>query len=229
MREPAASIVRMSRDVETHSRDLGAALVEQQRLTREVHHRVKNSLQIISSLLSLHARGRRRPKSPAPHAGMQARVGALTMVHRWAVTIMAYAASMFAPCSPILPSRSRSSLGSTWHSHPAITVAGVGTVMIGANVAVPVAFLVTELAHIAMQAHGSGDLRMAVDVRRNGDTVTVELAARAFAEDDWIAGNGAAPSARIVTGMMRQLRGTLQHDAAAGSYAATFEDEPLEA
>jgi len=57
----AESIVALAAAVDRHNAELDAALVEQRRLTREIHHRVKNSLQIISSLLSLHARGLSAP------------------------------------------------------------------------------------------------------------------------------------------------------------------------
>ena len=47
----------LSRTVATHEAGLAEGLVRQTRLTREVHHRVKNNLQVISSLINIHARG----------------------------------------------------------------------------------------------------------------------------------------------------------------------------
>jgi hypothetical protein len=43
--------------------DLAEGLVRQTRLTREVHHRVKNNLQVISSLINFHARAARKRRS----------------------------------------------------------------------------------------------------------------------------------------------------------------------
>ncbi len=45
-----------------HEAELAESLARQRRLTREVHHRVKNNLQVVASLINLHARGAQAPK-----------------------------------------------------------------------------------------------------------------------------------------------------------------------
>jgi two-component sensor histidine kinase len=62
--------------------EVEGALVNQVRLTREVHHRVKNNLQVIASLISLHARDSTTPESADAYASIQRRVDALAIVHR---------------------------------------------------------------------------------------------------------------------------------------------------
>ncbi|MBC7506047.1 MAG: sensor histidine kinase, partial [Sandarakinorhabdus sp.] len=79
----AACFDAMADEIDQHSRSLRTALVEQQRLTREVHHRVKNNLQIVSSLLSLQARYAESADSAQTYAVIQARLAALMHVHRW--------------------------------------------------------------------------------------------------------------------------------------------------
>jgi two-component system, sensor histidine kinase PdtaS len=49
---------------------------------REVHHRVKNNLQVVASLLNLHARGAKTEDASAAYASIQRRVDALAVVHR---------------------------------------------------------------------------------------------------------------------------------------------------
>ena len=72
----------MTRTVARHEADLEAAVVRQTRLVREVHHRVKNNLQVVASLLNLHSRGSPNEEVAAAYASIQRRVDALAVVHR---------------------------------------------------------------------------------------------------------------------------------------------------
>ena len=59
------------------------ALEGQRRLVREVHHRVKNNLQVVASLLNIHGRSAETERRPArPMRSIGRRVGALSIVHR---------------------------------------------------------------------------------------------------------------------------------------------------
>lgn len=55
----------MADRIDHRTNDLEASLAEQQRLTRELHHRIKNTLQMIASLLAMQ---RRDAESPEEHA-----------------------------------------------------------------------------------------------------------------------------------------------------------------
>ena len=59
-----------------------SAVARQTRLVREVHHRVKNNLQVVASLLNLHSRGSANEEVAAAYASIQRRVDALAVVHR---------------------------------------------------------------------------------------------------------------------------------------------------
>ncbi len=61
---------------------MGEALHGQRRLVREVHHRVKNNLQVVASLLNIHGRSATTPESRAAYAAIGRRVDALSVVHR---------------------------------------------------------------------------------------------------------------------------------------------------
>ena len=65
---------------------LAEAIVERDRahqaLVHEVHHRVKNNLQIVTSLLNLQARNIEDPVSRAPVEQARLRIGALALIHR---------------------------------------------------------------------------------------------------------------------------------------------------
>jgi two-component sensor histidine kinase len=62
------SFVRLSRTVVDHEAELAEGLVRQTKLTREVHHRVKNNLQVIASLINFHSRGAITPEAAAAYA-----------------------------------------------------------------------------------------------------------------------------------------------------------------
>ncbi len=68
--------------VDESEREMTGALEGQRRLVREVHHRVKNNLQVVASLLNIHGRGAVNPEARGAYAGISRRVGALSIVHR---------------------------------------------------------------------------------------------------------------------------------------------------
>ena len=60
---------------------LRKALAEKELLIKEVHHRVKNSLQIVSSIASLQSHRVEHPAALAAYASMQGRIRAISLVH----------------------------------------------------------------------------------------------------------------------------------------------------
>jgi two-component sensor histidine kinase len=72
----------LSKDVANHETEMMGALMRQKHLTREIHHRVKNNLQIISSLISLHWRAADDTNAAGAYLAIQRRVDALAVVQR---------------------------------------------------------------------------------------------------------------------------------------------------
>ncbi|NQT12287.1 MAG: HAMP domain-containing protein, partial [Planctomycetes bacterium] len=80
----AAAINQMAAELreKTVSKDrLRASLHEKELLLKEVHHRVKNNLQVISSLLSLQAQEIRDPETSRLFEESQARVRSMALIH----------------------------------------------------------------------------------------------------------------------------------------------------
>ena len=67
---------------DTRTRDLANALEQKSALLHEVDHRVKNNLQLITSLLRLQVRRSRDPAVPKALTGAQERINAVATVHR---------------------------------------------------------------------------------------------------------------------------------------------------
>lgn len=77
-------VAGIAEDITEHKQieeKLQASLREKEALLKEVHHRVKNNLQIISSLLDLQAQALREPQSMNAFQESQRRVKAMALIH----------------------------------------------------------------------------------------------------------------------------------------------------
>lgn len=77
-------IVSVSRDISARKRaeeKLQASLAEKEALLREVHHRVKNNLQLISSLVNFSAREMKEPAGREALTQIRLRIRAIAMTH----------------------------------------------------------------------------------------------------------------------------------------------------
>lgn len=78
----SADLHRMAKAMETRDHALQAALDAKTALTHDIHHRVKNNLQIVSSLLSLQAGKISDLGARDALSQTRARIGALAQIHR---------------------------------------------------------------------------------------------------------------------------------------------------
>jgi two-component sensor histidine kinase len=77
-----AALSDMASAIQDRDRKLRDAVAQKTELIREIHHRVKNNLQIVMSLLSLQAGQVSDPMSRSALAEAQMRIRALALVHR---------------------------------------------------------------------------------------------------------------------------------------------------
>lgn len=82
VRKLAVSFKRATLALDRHEARLQAAVTEQDLLMQEIHHRVKNNLQIVASLLNLQASRIRLPEARAEFQSARDRVRALATLHR---------------------------------------------------------------------------------------------------------------------------------------------------
>ncbi len=61
--------------------EVRTSLAEKETLLREIHHRVKNNLQVVSSLLHFHAKRYSAPEDIAAFKALRQRIFAMTLVH----------------------------------------------------------------------------------------------------------------------------------------------------
>ncbi|WP_380874382.1 hypothetical protein ACFB49_47600 [Sphingomonas sp. DBB INV C78] len=194
-----------------HEADLAEGLARQTRLTREVHHRVKNNLQVVSSLINLHARGARGAEASEAYAAIQRRVDALAVVHR----------NHFAELEENRGVDLRALIGEL-ASNLRGTATGEASSMpvrleimpaaASQDTAVPVAFLITEVAEMAMNCDPKGGLTIRLSPLPQINRALVELLAPGLADEKCRHHAAFARFERVIEGLARQLRAPLQRE-----------------
>jgi two-component sensor histidine kinase len=193
--------------VEESERETTTALEGQRRLVREVHHRVKNNLQVVASLLNIHGRSAGSPDARAAYAGISRRVGALSIVHRNHFAEMEENRGI--SLRPLVTELAAELRASTPEAARALTIElDVDSLNTTQDVAVAVAFLVTEIVEFAMLNAPTEPVE--ISLRR-----TSELTARLSLSSPILVPDGEDQQEkvqfeRIVAGLAKQLRSTLE-------------------
>ncbi len=81
LREREEELVKVNRDLQAATEALAAAVSEKDVLIREVHHRVKNNLQIIGSLISLQVSRSGSPEAKRELNSLAGRIRSLSLIH----------------------------------------------------------------------------------------------------------------------------------------------------
>ncbi len=170
-------VLCIDRDVterETAAATLAASLKEKEALLREIHHRVKNNLQIVSSLLALQAERFKDPWDTMLFMESQSRVRAMAQVHE-----QLYRSGDFAsiPAKDYLEDLVGELLSAYGTGHaPGLPSATVAVRSDGSELelelAVPVGLIVNELATNAfkygLRPDGSGEVSVSVSTDAEG-------------------------------------------------------------
>lgn len=214
-------MTKLSEMVACDKRDLASGLERQTLLTREVHHRVKNNLQIIASLLNIHSRAADTVEAMETYRSIQRRVGALSAVHR----------NHFAELEdnegialrPLLSELAAGLKGNTPMDALAAVTVDAAAMQIQQDIAVPVSFLFTEIGELALLSDPAQTLNISA-WRVEGEENIAELVIQS---DALKAGAKVTDLLhhrfdRVLTGLSRQLRQTLDYDGDSGTYRIHF-------
>jgi two-component sensor histidine kinase len=174
---------------------------------REVHHRVKNNLQVVASLLNIHGRGAETADARAAYAGISRRVGALSIVHRNHFAEMEESRGI--ALRPLLAELAAELRAGAPEPARGLTIElDLDTVYTTQDVAVAVAFLITEIVECAMLTCPQEPIE--ISLRRTSElTARLTLASPILVPDD-AHEPGKAQFERIVTGLAKQLRSSLE-------------------
>ena len=206
IRELGQAFERAVDRIEQSERQMAEALEGQRRLVREVHHRVKNNLQVVASLLNIHGRSATTAEARAAYAAIGRRVDALSVVHRnhfaeveesRGISLRPLLVELAATLRASAPDNARATSIQLDVDHLHTTQ----------DAAVATAFFVTEVVEFAMLS-APGDA-IEIELRR-----VSELAARLTISSNALMNDGDADSereqfSRIIGGLARQLRSPL--------------------
>ena len=193
--------------VEQSETEMGAALEGQRRLVREVHHRVKNNLQVVASLLNIHGRSAETAAARDAYASISRRVGALSIVHRnhfaemeenRGIALRPLLSELAAELRAGAPDPARS-------LRIELDLDSANTTQ---DVAVSVAFLTTEIIEYAMLNRPEDPVE--ISLRRTSDlTAELRVSSTVLVPDE----TGLPEKAqfeRIISGLAKQLRSDIE-------------------
>lgn len=218
LQELGETFRRITTIVADHEADLARGLEHQTRLTREVHHRVKNNLQVISSLINLHARGAKGAEAVRAYASIQRRVDALSVVHR----------NYFAEQEVNRGLNLRSVLGELASNIRATAPEGsarmqimleLESLYVTQDTAVAVSFLVTELIELAMQVDPAAVLTITLTSLDLPGRAELAVRSPALQTSNRLTKHMAGSVTRVIEGLGRQLRSPLAQDPGRGRFA----------
>ena len=221
IRELGETFRDISQTVKAHESDLAEGLVRQTKLTREVHHRVKNNLQVIASLINFHARGAKSAEASEAYASIQRRVDALAVVHRnhyaeleenRGLELRSVIGELAANIRATAPD-SAAGLGVTLEIEP---------LLVNQDVAIAVAFLLTEIVELAMNCSPGPQIRISIKHGPDENRATLRVISPALVESPVLVGLLESRYGRVLGGLARQLRTQLHHDPLVGAYEATI-------
>jgi two-component sensor histidine kinase len=211
IRSLGETFARMADLISAREHQLRESLAQKEVLVREIHHRVKNNLQLVMSLLNLHARRIRDPRAEAAFADARSRINALATLHR-----------------RLYESENLQQVEVRWFLEDLCVelrrggLAGNRAIdlsvhapdeVIGPEIAVPLGLLVTEAITNAYKHafQGRGDGRIEVVVERESDThLTVTVLDNGSGFDPSAPHDSAGGLGRpLIDAFVRQLHGEL--------------------
>lgn len=217
IRDLGQAFARVTATIAVHEAELEAAIARQARLVREVHHRVKNNLQVVASLLNLHARGAKSTDASNAYATIQRRVDALAVVHR----------NHFAELEddrgvalrPLLSELTGNLRATAPEGASGMAIMlDLDPVYVNQDVAVSVAFFVTEIVEHAMLCAPHEPVGVTLRQLPSPTGARLILSSASLKTGAVCDNTDSRQFERITTGLSRQLRAVLDRDGEAGSF-----------
>lgn len=202
----------MAQKIEHRESDLRDSLEQKQLMLREIHHRVKNNLQIVTSLLSLYER--QMKGAPGAHAfpALQLRIKSLGLVHRYLYESDTLRGIALAPFLTHLCTLLQDNSGVP--AHRVKLSAELSDITVSGDRAIPLALLTTELVlaafHYGFPGNRAGHITLSAELTDADDclfTISDNGAVGPRQDESDPAGR---LSATLVAAFARQLGGSFE-------------------
>lgn len=195
------TLAAMAKTLRGREARLIEALAEERALLREVHHRVKNNLQMVASLLNIQARGAQDESESRGLSRAHDRVQLLALVHQ---RIYSSGEVRELRIDELTAEVARQLLQSRGQQAQNVTF-DLSEVRADADRAVPLAFMIGEAIALAVDG-GGADTPLTIHLRQDEDG---ELR---FAVSTDATGAAVAGSARLIDAFARQLGASVGRD-----------------
>jgi len=221
LRELATSIFEMMDVSDRRGEDLNQAIAHRDQMIKEIHHRVRNNLQIIASLLNLQTRTVTEPAARETLLSLRTRINALALIHRNLYENHDLQLIDLDNFLPMLCNQLQD-LSAAGRRHVAIRTV-VPSMSVPADAAVTLSMLLTEVVSSVVKQYPPGEAQPAaitvelspVSGNRQRLVVTAEGIPEPFGFTDGL-------SRQLIEGYVRQLGGSIEPQAI-GDRAITIE------
>lgn len=215
IRDLGETFAALSRTIATHEDELAQGLVRQTKLTREVHHRVKNNLQVIASLINLHSRSAPTPEAVSAYAAIQRRVDALAVVHRHHFAELEDNRGL--GLRSVVSELAANIRGGEGGRDLGITLE-IAPYLVSQDSAVAVTFLITEIVELAMSVNATAQIAIRLRPGETDNRALLRISSPALIESERLRALLAERYGRVMEGLSRQLRSKLIHEPLVGTF-----------
>ena len=189
---------------------LRSALREKEALLREVHHRVKNNFQIVSSLINLQLGD---VEDPEPLRDLQTRVQSMALVHE----LLYESEDLTSIDMGRYIERLTSSIVNSYHDGEIELEVAAGDITLPLETAIPLGLIINELVtnsfkHAFTPREGSHPKgRISIELEEHGGEFTLNIADNGVGlPSDFIIEDSDSLGLRLVAGLVDQIDGTFE-------------------
>jgi two-component sensor histidine kinase len=204
IRELAAALEEMAEGIVGRDASLRDSLAQKDALMREIHHRVKNNLQVISSLLNMQQRALTDPAARAAMSDTRQRITALALIYR---ALYQGPDLKRVDLRPFLEELTAQLIaGEMLHGPGVRTELSVDALVIDPDRLAPLAlFAVEAITNAQKHAFAARGGVLTVNFHVRGDEAELEISDDGQPSDDALAASGVGRT--LMTAFARQLRG----------------------
>lgn len=226
VRDLADTYLGMTETILHDEAELEDILRQKEILLREVHHRVKNNLQMISSIISMQSRKARTPEARAMLKGLQSRVISLATVHRDLYS--AQGLSEISAQSLVRDIVRQLVRAATGRDHADRVQMKVDDIGLSPDQAVPLSLLLTEALTNALKYARSADgppRIMVTLTREEGHIARLEIRNSCIPGEDRTPSMDGGLGLPLITAFVQQLGGHAEVHEDGGDYIVSVEFE----